>query len=153
MRAVRMVLGALAAAALLTPAAGVGAPTLHFRVFARTGLRLTDVVWTGRRFLYVDNTTNRVAAAGPSGTPLTPFARMPRQVEETRCAMSPGAHGFAAGFLYCHSPDNKVYRISPDGKTVAVVAVLPHAPRSDGALVFDTVGAFGYSLLVATGRS
>jgi hypothetical protein len=36
---------------------------------------------------------------------------------------------------------------------VTVFAVLPHAPRSDGALTFDTVGAFGYALLVATGRS
>jgi hypothetical protein len=78
---------------------------------------------------------------------------MPRQVEETRCSPSPGAHGFAAGDLYCHSPDNKIYRISPDGKTVTVFAVLPHSPRSDGALTFDTIGAFGYALLAATGRS
>ncbi len=133
---------------------GIGAtPVLHFRVFARTGLRLTDVVWTGARFLYVDNTTNRVAAASPSGRPLTPFAAMPRQVEETRCRPSPGAHGFAAGDIYCHAPDNKIYRLSPDGKRVAVFATLPHVARSDGALTFDTVGAFGYSLLAATGRS
>ncbi len=129
------------------------APALHFRVFARTGLRLTDVVWTGARFLYVDNTTNRVAAAGPSGSPLAPFAAMPRQVEETRCRPSPGAHGFAAGDIYCHSPDNKIYRLSADGKRVIVFATLPHVARSDGALAFDTVGAFGYTLLAATGRS
>ena len=152
MSVLRTLIGALAAAALLT-AAGTGAPTVHFRVFAHTGLRLTGIVWTGQRFLYIDNTTNRIAAAGPAGTPLTPFAVMPRQVEETRCAMSPGAHGFAAGNIYCHSPDNKIYRISSDGKTVAVAAVLPHAARSDGALAFDTVGAFGYALLAATGRS
>ncbi len=128
-------------------------PTLHFRVFAHTGLRLTDVVWTGARFLYIDNTTNRVAVAGPSGSPLTPFATMPRQVEETRCRPSPGAHGFAAGDIYCHSPDNKIYRLSPDGKKVTVFAILPPVARSDGALAFDTIGAFGYSLLAATGRS
>jgi len=128
-------------------------PTLHFRVFARTGLRLTDVVWTGTRFLYVDNTTNRVAAAGPAGSPLTPFAAMPRQVEETRCRPSPGAHGFAAGDIYCHSPDNKIYRLSQDGRKVAVFATLPPVARSDGALAFDTIGAFGYGLLAATGRS
>src|SRR5919201_7084592 len=139
MRALGMVIGALAVAAVVTTAAGAAAPTVpsvHFHVFARTGLRLTDIVWTGRQFLYVDNTTNRVAAAGPSGTPLRPFAQMPRQIEETRCRLSPGAHGFAAGDLYCHSPDNKIYRITADGKTVTVVATLPHAPRSDGALAF-----------------
>jgi hypothetical protein len=153
MRSLRTVTAALAVAAVVTTAAGAGAPSVHFRVFARTGLRLTDIVWTGRQFLYVDNTTNRVAAAGPSGMPLRPFAQMPRQVEETRCSPSPGAHGFAAGDLYCHSPDNKIYRISPDGKTVTVFAVLPHSSRSDGALTFDTVGAFSYALLAATGRS
>jgi len=160
MRSLRVVIaviavsGALTAASgLISVAAGAGAAAIHFRVFARTGLRLTDIVWTGRQFLYVDNTTNRVAAAGPSGTPLAPFARMPRQVEETRCRPSPGAHGFAAGDIYCHAPDNKIYRLSADGKTVAVFATLPHAPRSDGALAFDTVGAFGFALIVATGQS
>jgi len=148
----------VAPVAVATDAAPHGAriratPTLHFRVFARTGLRLTDVVWTGLRFLYVDNTTNRVAATGPSGRPLAPFATMPRQAEETRCRPSPGAHGFAAGDIYCHSPDNKMYRLSADGKRVTVFATLPPVARADGALAFDPVGAFGYTLLVATGRS
>jgi len=159
----RPILGALitAAVVLIPTTSARGAPTsraattlnVQFRVFARTGLRLTDVVWTGRQFLYVDNTTNRVAAAGPAGTPLTPFATMPHQVEETRCRPSPGAHGFPAGYLYCHAPDNKIYRISADGTRVTVVAILPHSARSDGALAFDTGGAFGYTLLAATGRS
>ena len=144
---------AVARGAATRRAGGGATPTLHFRVFARTNLRLTDVVWTGAHFLYIDNTTNRVAAAGPSGSPLAPFATMPRQVEETRCSPSPGAHGFAAGDIYCHSPDNKIYRLSSDGKRVTVFATLLHVARSDGALTFDTTGAFGYSLLAATGRS
>jgi hypothetical protein len=143
----------VAAASVLTVAAGARTPTLHVSVFANTGIRLTDIVWTGHRFLYVENTTNRVLAAGPSGMPLVPFAQMPRQVEETRCVTSLGGHGFPAGTLYCRSPDNKVYRLSPDGKTVKLFAVLPHSPRSDGALTFDTTGAFGYRLVAATGRS
>ncbi len=147
------VVSLLTMAAPATVGAGTGVPTIPFRVFAHTTLRLTDIAWTGRQFLYVDNTTNRVAAAGPAGSPLHPFAAMPRQVEETRCRPSPGAHGFAAGALYCHAPDNKIYRISPDGATATLVATLPHAQRSDGALTFDTVGAFGYALLAATGRS
>jgi hypothetical protein len=122
-------------------------------VFARTGLRLTDIVWTGHQFLYVDNTTNRIAAAGPSGMPRHAFAAMPRQVEETRCAVSPGRHGFTGGALYCHAPNNVIYRISADGRHVTRFATVPHMPRSDGAIAFDRVGAFGYALLVATGRS
>ena len=146
-----LVAGALTLAS--TGTSGAAMPTVSFRVVAHTGLRLTDIVWTGRQFLYVDNTTNRVAAASPAGAPLHAFAQMPRQVEETRCVAASGAHGFAAGYIYCHSPDNKIYRISPDGKTMAVFARLPTTARSDGALAFDTVGAFGYALLAATGRS
>ncbi len=154
-RPLRAAIGAVAVVAVLTAPvpANAGAPTVHVRVFARTGLRLTGIVWTGRQFLYVDNTTNRVAATGPSGSPLRPFAAMPRQVEETRCRPSPGAHGFAAGDIYCHAPDNRIYRLSADGKTVSLFATLPHSSRSDGALAFDTVGAFGYALIAATGRS
>lgn len=145
--------GVLTAVLALAATAETAAPTVHFQVFANTGLRLTDIVWTGRQFLYVDNTTNRVMAAGPEGMPLKAFAKMPRQVEETRCVVSPGSHGFRAGDIYCHSPTNKIYRISPDGRRVTVFATLPHSPRSDGALTFDTGGAFGHALLAATGRS
>ncbi len=141
------------AAALACVSTAAGSSDLHFQVFARSGLRLTDIVWTGHQFLYVDNTTNRVFAAGPSGLPLRPFARMPREVEETRCAVSLGGHGFPAGQIYCDSPTNRIYRIGPDGKQVKVWAVLPHSPRSDGAVTFDTSGRFGYDLLAATGRS
>ena len=153
MRRRGMALGTLALVLAMLAATRPPASPLRFRVFAQTSLRLTDIVWTGRQFLYVDNTTNRVAVAGPSGSPLHPFAAMPRQVEETRCQVSPGMHGFAAGDLYCHAPDNTIYRIGAAGRQVTVFARLPHAPRSDGALAFDADGAFGYTLLVATGRS
>ena len=52
---------------LLAPGAGsapqAAPPQLTFVVAATTGVRLVDMVWTGRRFLYVENTTNRVVAA------------------------------------------------------------------------------------------
>ena len=116
---------------------------------AHTGIRLADVVWTGKRFLYVENTTNVVWAAGPR---LTKFASMPKIVEETRCRLSPGTHGFAPGAVYCHAPDNVIYRIDANGK-VNVFARLPDTLISDGALAFDTFGSFGFRLLAATGRS
>jgi hypothetical protein len=148
-----MACAALAVAAMATTSSAALPPDLPLRVFARTGIRLTGIAWTGKQFLYVENTTNRVLSADPTGMPLKPFATMPRQVEETRCRPSPGAHGFAAGDIFCHSPDNKIYRLSADGKRVTTFAVLPSSARSDGALTFDTVGRFDYALLAATGRS
>jgi len=154
MAAVTRLLGAFVAAAVVVTAAGAAEqPTLRFRVFADTGIRLTDVLWTGSRFLYVENTTNTVYSAGPTGTPLTGFAQMPRKVEETRCRLSSGTHGFPAGYIYCHAPDNTIYRLSPDGSEVTKFAQLPDSSVADGALSFDTVGKFGFALIAATGRS
>ena len=130
-----------------------GIPPLTFRAYADTGIPLTDVLWTGSRFLYVENTTNAVWQADAAGAPIAPFASMPREVEETRCVLSPGAHGFPAGAIFCHAPDNTVYRISRDGSSVDVFARLPETATSDGALGFDDVGKFGYALIAATGRS
>jgi hypothetical protein len=129
--------------------------TLRFHVIARTPQKLNSLVWTGSRFLYVQNTTNTVWAAPPAGHPLQRFATMPRLVEETRCILSPGSRGFPPGAIFCHSPDHKIYEISPDGWSVTVFAKLPapYPPASDGALAFDTVGRFGYRLVAATGRS
>jgi hypothetical protein len=75
--------------------------------------------------------------------------------EETRCIASPGTHGFPTGYIFCHSPDNKIYEISPDGSETKVFASLPapYPPASDGALIFDSLGRFGYGLVAATGRS
>ena len=153
MRWFKGLLGILVLATMFVPTAGGAAPIIRFRIFAHTGLRLTNIAWTGQQFRYVDNTTNRIWTAGPSGQPLTLFATMPRQVEETRCRISPGAYGFSAGDTFCHSPDNKIYRISPDGREITVFATLPLVGRSDGALAFDTVGQFGHALIAVTGRS
>lgn len=130
-------------------------PMLRFQVITKTTQKLDSVVWTGTQFLYVQNTTNTVWAAPQAGRPLHKFATMPRRVEETRCILSPGSHGFPPGAIFCHSPDNKIYEISLDGANKIVFASLPapYPPAADGALAFDSVGRFGYRLLAATGRS
>jgi hypothetical protein len=153
-RALRGLASALAVFALgsAEPAASAPKPLL-FRVAAETGIRLTDMLWTGSRFLYLENTTNTIWQDGRKGTATSRFASMPNKVEETRCRLSPGAHGFARGDIYCHAPDDTIYRISPDGSAVDVFARLPEQSVSDGALAFDTVGRFGFALLAATGRS
>ena len=155
MRRIGMAIVAAAAASLAV--AGVqGAvsapPTLQFTVAATTELKLTDVVWSGTRFFYVDNTTNRVFAAGRDGVVTGLFATMPNIVEETRCVPSPTKYGFPKGGLFCNSPDNHIYRIGPDG-AMTLFATLPETEISDGALTFDRVGKFGHRLVAATGRS
>jgi hypothetical protein len=137
------------------PDPGPASQTLRFHVITKTTQKLDSVVWTGGQFLYVQNTANTVWAAPPAGRPLHRFAMMPRLVEETRCILSPGRHGFPSGAIFCHSPDNKIYEISANGSSKTVFAPLPahYPPAADGALAFDTGGRFGYRLLAATGRS
>jgi hypothetical protein len=149
-----MVAGAFVLASA-APGQVPASPTLSFQVVTQTTQRLDSLVWTGRQFLYVQNTTNTVWAAPPAGSPLEQFATMPNLVEETRCVLSPGRQGFPPDAIFCHSPDNKIYEISPDGSSVSVFASLPapYPPASDGALAFDSVGRFGHRLLAATGRS
>jgi hypothetical protein len=140
-------------ALVATSADAATAPTLHFRVFAQTGIKLTDVVWTGTQFLYVENTRNAIFAGDAKGGPPRPFAALPKLSEETRCVVSPGEHGFPAGQIYCHVPDNRIYRVSADGASVKLFASLPTHAKSDGMLTFDTVGRFRHRLVAATGRS
>jgi hypothetical protein len=116
---------------------------------------MDGIVWTGNGFYLVQNTANTIWSAPPAATPLQQYALMPNMVEETRCVLSPGTHGFPAGVLFCHSPDDKIYEIGPGGSSVNVFATLPvpAGTVSDGALDFDSVGKFGYQLVAATGRS
>jgi hypothetical protein len=149
-----LVAGAVAFfAALVVSGAGAAVTPVHVSVYAQSGIKLTDVVWTGRRFLFVENTTNTLYAAPPSGTPLTQVVAMPNMSEETRCLVSPGKYGYPVGVYYCHAPDNTIYRITPDGTSMTKLAQLPETATSDGALTFDTGGAFGHMLVAATGRS
>src|SRR5258707_15480875 len=112
------------AISVVAVAAALGAPSvaeapaggLHFRLLAAPGIRLADVAWTGDRILYVENTTNAVWSAPPAGKPLRPFATMPKQVEETRCRVSPGTHGWQPGLTSCHAPGNTLSRTSPAGQ-------------------------------------
>jgi hypothetical protein len=147
------VLAALAAALLAVSASSAAAPALQFRVFSKTRIGLTDILWTGKQFLLVENTENDLHVLDTTGKVGRVFADLPKMTEETRCVLSPGTHGFPAGFIYCHTPDNKIYRISADGKKIEVLATLPDTAVSDGALDVDRVGLFGYGLVAATGRS
>ena len=147
-----LLIGGLVAATTGSAAARPQAP-VHFEVFADSGIKLTGVLWSGNAFLYVQNTTNAIFAGDANGGPLEPFTKLPKMTEETRCVVAPKGYGFPTGQIYCHVPDNRIFRISPDGKTVSLFASLPTKATSDGMLAFDTVGRFGHRLVAATGRS
>ena len=136
-------------------AANAARPPIKLRVYANTGEYLNAIVWTGTRFVYVQNTANVVWEAGAAGTPLHRVSSMPKLVEEARCVLSPGAHGWPAGAIFCQAPNHVIYELHADGTSPTVFATLPAADStaSDGAIDFDRVGRFGYRLVAATGRS
>jgi hypothetical protein len=79
------------------------------------------------------------------------FATFDQGGEEMRCAVPPNKY-WPDG-VYCHTPDNRVVRFNRDGSNLTQLAKLPSPSNSDGGLVFDDVGRFGYALVVATGGS
>lgn len=147
--------GALTAAVSILAAPAATSPKLpgiSFRVFAKTGIPLSDVSWTGTSFLYATENLGQILSGPPEGLPLAPFVSLPPEHEEYRCAPSPRGHGFPANAVYCHAPHGTIYRLNADGST-SVFANLPESGQSDGAIAFDTTGAFSYALLAATGGS
>jgi hypothetical protein len=83
-----------------------------------------------------------------------PFASFRQGGEEMRCATSLGRPYWAPG-IYCHMPDNRILRGSPDGAKMTLIARLPSSAGrvADGALAFDNVDLFGDRLMVASGGS
>jgi hypothetical protein len=133
-------------------ASGAAAPTLTFTTFAHTDLPLGQVVWTGTSFLYLAENLAQIEAADASGANAHLFVTVPGGLggEEIRCAVPVIAY-WPDG-VYCHTPDNRILRIARDGSSFTQLAQLPGGP-SDGGLVFDSTGKFGYALLASTGGS
>ena len=144
--------GAIAALGAAQGAASP-APSLRFAVVARTGLPFSGIFQIGATFIYTLEGHPQLYAGGPAAGKLHPFARVPSNGGEMRCAVSPGTHGWPAGVLYCHAAQGPIYRIAADGSSVTRFATIPTPRPADGALTFDTAGRFGYALLAATGGS
>jgi hypothetical protein len=143
---------ALLVALLAIPAASAATgPTLHFTLFAQTDLPLGQATWTGREWLYVAENLGVIEAADADGGNVRQFAAFDQGGEEMRCAV-PSNKLWPDG-VYCHTPDNRVVRMNRDGSHLTQLAKLPAGSNSDGALIFDDVGRFGYPILVATGGS
>ena len=128
-------------------------PRSRSRPSPQTDLPLGQVVWTGSGFLYLTENSAEIDAVDATGAGMHPFATFPGTLggEEVRCAVPVIAY-WPDG-IYCHLPDNRIYRIARDGSSMALIAQLPGSVLSDGALAFDSSGKFGYALLAATGGS
>jgi hypothetical protein len=140
----------LAAAPSASPATG---PTLSFSTFLGSDLPLGQVIWAGDRFLYVAENLGQIESSDATGHAVTPFAAFNQGGEEMRCLPAPTKPAYWPEGIYCHTPDNRILRLSPDGSSITELAQLPSSGNSDGSLSFDTVGRFGYALLAATGGS
>lgn len=153
--ALLLVVAICAAAACARVASGVAGPQLRFTLFDATGLPLGQVLWTGGKFLYVAEHTGTIKASDPLGKTVTPFASFRQGGDEMRCAESPGARHHWTSALFCHTADNRIVEVSPDGTTVTPFAELPAdaGKVSDGGIAFDNVGKFGYRMLVSSGGS
>ena len=128
-------------------------PRLTVRVFARTGLHLGGILWTGTQFLYPSESGRSIEAGDGGGRRLHVLTTVPTNSGEMRCILSPATHGFPTGGYFCHASGNQIYQISGDGRHVTLFAQLPGKQGSDGALTYDSGGAFGFKLLGATGGS
>jgi hypothetical protein len=152
MRSLRTSLVLLALALVAVPAAApANGPALHFTLFAQTDLPLGQAMWTGREWLWNAENLGQIETATADGRNVRPFAAFDQGGEEMRCAVPPNK--FWPDGVYCHTPDNRVVRLNRDGSSLTVLARLPASTNSDGSIVFDDVGRFGYALLAATGGS
>jgi hypothetical protein len=70
-----------------------------------------------------------------------------------RCVASPATHGFPADTVFCAISNGDIFRIGAHDTVPTLFAHLPTTEPSDGALAVDTVGAFGYALVAASGGS
>jgi hypothetical protein len=141
---------ALLALLLLAPSASAAAP-VHFTLFAQTDLPLGQALWTGSEWLWNAENLGQVEAADADGRNVRAFVSFDQGGEEMRCAVPPNQ--LWPDGVYCHTPDNRVVRLNRDGSNLTQLALLPASGNSDGGLVFDDVGRFGYALLVSTGGS
>jgi hypothetical protein len=141
----------LALAAAAPAAAAVPGPLLHFSTFTTTDLALGQVEWTGSAFLYDAENAGQIETSDAAGQNLRELVDFDSGGEEMRCHANPTT--FWPSGIYCHTPDNRIVRVAPDGSSVTLLARLPAGQNSDGALAFDTGGRFGHLLLAATGGS
>ena len=85
---------------------------------------------------------------------MTTFATLPPTGNaslERYIAISPGLGGFLAGYVYVTVGKN-TYQITADGSKVTRFVTIPSMPNGETGITFDTVGTFGYSMILTDRR-
>jgi Tol biopolymer transport system component len=94
---------------------------------------------------------DKVLSVSSNGT-VTTFATLPSTGNadtERYLAQSPGTNGWPVGEIYVTVGRN-IYQISPDGSSVtSCVALPPPTPNGETSITFDTVGTFGFNMLLS----
>ncbi len=119
-------------------------------VFA-TLQRAVDITWNGNSFIGSDranlSSASLVAISGNGKTvfPFAPSFSTKNGSMEDYVALSPGQHGFPAGFYFVLSFDS-IYKIDSSGDNVELFSV-PVKGQQLSFIAFDAVGTWGYNLL------
>src|SRR5437879_4196950 len=108
---------------------------------------------TTDRVLVTQFNTDKVRSLDSSGI-MTTFATLPPTGNaslERYIAISPGLGGFLAGYVYVTVGKN-TYQITADGSKVTRFVTIPSMPNGETGITFDTVGTFGYSMILTDRR-
>lgn len=81
------------------------------------------------------------------------FATLPQTglSVERYLAISPGLGGFPVGYVFATVGQN-IYKVSPDGLTVTLFVNIPSMDTGETGITFDTVGTFGFKMLLTDRR-
>ena len=145
-----LMLLAAGSAQAATPTVFANCPQLHL---------VNGLAATQSRVLFTTHDQPNVFQIDPSGTVCTLFAVIPPAANpapaiEEYIAISSGAGGFPAGWIYVTQYE-KVFKVSPDGTSVSLFATIPtftnHALIHSG-ITFDQSGNYGFQMIV-TGQN
>ena len=110
-----------------------------------------DITWNGNSFIGSDRanlsaaTLVTISSDGKTVLPFAPSFSTKNGSMEDYVALSPGQHGFPAGYYFVLSFDS-IYKIDFSGNTVQLFST-PVKGQQLSFLAFDAVGTWGYDLL------
>ncbi|HQR38085.1 MAG TPA: hypothetical protein PLF26_06740, partial [Blastocatellia bacterium] len=147
---IALALGLIGACALVVYAA---TPQFFASVAEPIGIAVTtDRVLVTHPYCQPIGVPEDVLQIDPTGA-VSVFATLPpRTIDcaESYIAVSSGMGSFAPGWVYIVQ-GGTIYKISPDGSIVAPWVTIPSLGSSHNDMTFDTVGSFGYDLIVTGG--
>ena len=127
------------------------APPGGASVFANVSKPM-GVAVTATRVLVAQFNSDKIKGIDSNGI-VSNFASLPTSglSVERYLAISPGLGGFPAGYIYATVGQN-IYQITPDGLTVTLFVNIPSLATGETGITFDTVGTFGFNMILTDRR-